>query len=506
MRCQWHHLRPWLTQFLALLALPNCSEITGIEVIPCAPACIDEKTRIFCDADGKARAETCPLSQEECASPTCEAGACTFKPAVGAPCGETRAAQCNEGFACLGPSFKLATIHRHTCLAADDGKSWCWGENTYRQLGDGTDTPGLHPVVVRGLPGPASQVLAGYGHTCALLRNGEVYCWGNNHHGQCNGFPSEPVATPVPIDLPRMRFVEVAPADKHTCALAVDKTVYCWGTTEQGECGSDPALTGLRVVGPRKVPDLDSVERIVAVKNHTCAFRSKAPSMVCWGSNSHVQPSERTFVNGKLGPAAGDLAYSSSPIAVDIGTPVAAPGMVAEATYAVGQDGRVYAWGENDRLQLGIDSHEKIVRTPTPVMLETDAGLVPLRGAAEVIHFGGTDHCVKMANRFDLGTSFLCWGTGEWGELGAGTEDDARAIHRSPIPVRAVPSTAHGLVHGEDHACAAVASAGRIEAWCYGRPGALGNGIPPAEDGDPPSHWQGAPVVWNPANFAPALE
>src|SRR5688500_1900986 len=88
----------------SLLPLANCSEIAGIEAIPCAPACKDEGTRIFCDANGKPSTETCPQSKEECASPACEAGACTFKPAVGVPCGETRAAQCNDGFACLGPS------------------------------------------------------------------------------------------------------------------------------------------------------------------------------------------------------------------------------------------------------------------------------------------------------------------------------------------------------------------------------------------------------------------
>ena len=193
--------------------------------MPCEPGCKDETTRIVCDAAGEARTEACPPSKEECAAPACEAGVCTFKPAVGAPCGETGTAQCNEGFACMGGSRYMSAVFRHTCLAADDGKVWCWGDNTYRQLGDGTDRPGLHPVLVRGLPGPATRAHAGYGHTCAVLRSGEAYCWGNNQHGQCGVPPSEPdISAPVLVPVPGVQFTAVVPADAHTCGLTQDKT------------------------------------------------------------------------------------------------------------------------------------------------------------------------------------------------------------------------------------------------------------------------------------------
>jgi alpha-tubulin suppressor-like RCC1 family protein len=286
--------------------------------------------------------------------------------------------------------------------------------------------------------------------------------------------------------------------------LTSDKLLYCWGNTVFGQCGTDPALTGMPIVGPTRVPGIDNVSSFALVKNHSCAVRSG--EVLCWGSNSRVQPPDASYVNGKLGPAAGDLAYSAAPMPVPIGSPVLNVAMGAEATYALTEGGPIYAWGENDRLQLGIESREPIVRTPTTVKFDTGAGLVPLAPVFVPFRTGSSDHCVGMANRTDFEAPYLCWGTDEWGELGAGTLEGARTTHRYPIPVRALPGTAGLGPRGEDHACGSVAVAGRTEIRCYGRPGALGNGTLPAEDGDPPSQWEATPVVWDPANFAPALE
>jgi hypothetical protein len=179
--------------------------------------------------------------------------------------------------------------------------------------------------------------------------------------------------------------------------------------------------------------------------------------------------------------------------------------MGAEATYAATQGGLIYAWGENDRFQLGIESEEKIVWTPTPVKIETGAGLVPLAPVTVTLRTAGSDHCAGMANRTDFDAPYLCWGTDEWGELGAGTLEAARTTHRYPVPVRALPSASRWLVRGEDHACGEVEAADRTEIRCYGRPGALGNGTGPVPDTALPSQWEATPVVWKPENFAPAL-
>ena len=80
----------------------------------------------------------------------------------------------------------VATGASHTCAATADGGLFCWGQNQYGQLGDGTDTSRQTPVSVL-LPGPADAVIrlaAGDRHTCAGTERGLIYCWGDNGDGQ----------------------------------------------------------------------------------------------------------------------------------------------------------------------------------------------------------------------------------------------------------------------------------------------------------------------------------
>src|SRR5205807_9107416 len=74
---------------------------------------------------------------------------------------------------------RLAAGQQHTCAVLDDGTVQCWGRNNYGQLGDGTLITRLTPVPVSNL-GTAISIAAGAFHTCALLSSGTVRCWGLN--------------------------------------------------------------------------------------------------------------------------------------------------------------------------------------------------------------------------------------------------------------------------------------------------------------------------------------
>ncbi|HEY8429652.1 MAG TPA: hypothetical protein VIL20_14810, partial [Sandaracinaceae bacterium] len=90
----------------------------------------------------------------------------------------------------------------HTCMLDTTGAVWCTGANDRGQLGDGTLSDRDTPVRVEGLPGRAWQLACGGEHTCAVV-GGNVYCWGDNSYGQL-GVPSSELplrATPEPVAL-----------------------------------------------------------------------------------------------------------------------------------------------------------------------------------------------------------------------------------------------------------------------------------------------------------------
>lgn len=471
-------------------ALATCCSLAATPDKPCRPGCVDASTRLECDDSGAPRAVPCPESEEACAEPVCERGHCGFRPAVGAQCGPDGLARCNSGYACLGPALQLTALGQHTCAVADDGKVWCWGDNQGGELGDETMQDRGNPVLVHGLPGRAIGISAGYVHTCALLEGGQAYCWGLNNTGQ-----SDPTSQSVVVSAPKLvksdvSFTALAAGFGHTCGLTAEGKVYCWGDTSQGQCGVAP-LDGFQVP-PTEIPGLDHVVSIDTVKNHTCAVRSAEPTLFCWGSNDYL-PSGATsaILTHKLGPAAGMQAYSATPVPVDLGARVVDVGMGFESTYAVTEDGSVYAWGYNKRVQLGVETTDVVVPDPTIVM--TAPG-IPLAGAREVLRSDGSDQCAFVEGLDASG--YACWGADDDGELGFGQPGDSQYAK----PVKVLPASAFGMVHGENHACAAVSNEDRVDVVCYGK--AVLAGIGSSEhDRDLRT---ATPVVWDPAALTPA--
>jgi alpha-tubulin suppressor-like RCC1 family protein len=87
----------------------------------------------------------------------------------------------------LSGVIQIDTGGNHTCAVLANGTVACWGDNHEGQLGNATNnfTDGANPAptVVAGLTG-VTQINTGYGHTCALLTNGTVTCWGDNSAGE----------------------------------------------------------------------------------------------------------------------------------------------------------------------------------------------------------------------------------------------------------------------------------------------------------------------------------
>jgi alpha-tubulin suppressor-like RCC1 family protein len=484
----------------ALCVLVACNEVASIDATPCAPACVDGRTRLFCNERGEPQTEMCPPSASECAEPVCNRGECSFATATGKPCGHRSRGVCGDGFACIGPSTKLSANHHHTCLAGEDGKVWCWGENGSYELGDSTAEDRGSPVPVRELLGEAIDVTAGYAHTCALLRDGAVACWGSNEHGQCGtGSGPEPLKRPELVPVPDVTFAALTAGRAHTCAVSTEGNVYCWGDTTYGQAGVDPKVAGNSIVTPTKVESLDGVEQVETVKDHTCATRLAKPFLLCWGSNVYRDDGDGYIVH-KLGPGAEGLTYSSRPIPTEFAFPPADVGMGSESTYVMTQQSWVFAWGLNTRRQLGVTNENAIVPIPSQVMVQGLSGLEPLLDVEEVLRSAGFGQCASVPDAHNFNSSVFCWGENDHGELGLGEAAGAADV-QIPAPVRVLPTRSRQLVRGEDHVCAITDEDGLEEIQCYGAAHLVGDGTTRSVGGSVAIRWQATPLRWNPEHL-----
>jgi alpha-tubulin suppressor-like RCC1 family protein len=137
---------------------------------------------------------------------------------------------------------QLSAGDGHVC-ARRGGKTFsCWGSNSGGQLGTGDEgqLEAALPGALTTLPAEIDAVESGAYHTCALLRTGKVHCWGSNEHGEC-GLPSSAprfaAGAEVPLDRTVVGLGSGAGA-QHSCAIASDGSVHCWGYDNEGQLGS----------------------------------------------------------------------------------------------------------------------------------------------------------------------------------------------------------------------------------------------------------------------------
>jgi len=206
-----------------------------------------------------------------------------------------------------GPLSGVAAIAAggyHTCALITGGGVKCWGRNDYGQLGDGSIEERHTPVTVSvsaggGPLGGVTIITAGGYHTCAVA-NGAAKCWGDNESGQLGvgAATTEPISAPVQVSGLTSGVAAISAGEYHTCALLNDTTVKCWGYNNRGQLGDGTRTerwTPVVVTDTTSHSPLSGVLAITGGYGHTCALVTGG-GIKCWGDNSNGQLGDGTTI------------------------------------------------------------------------------------------------------------------------------------------------------------------------------------------------------------------
>ncbi|MGB1846376.1 MAG: RCC1 domain-containing protein, partial [Candidatus Poseidoniaceae archaeon] len=221
----------------------------------------------------------------------------------------------------------------NTCAILDNGDLKCWGKDNYGQLGDGgtnTDltSPSATPIDL-GSGRTAVAVSNGLYHTCAILDNGDLKCWGSDYYGQLgtpgsNTLLNAPSSTAIDLGTDRTA-VAVSAGYFNTCAILDNGSLKCWGADGSGQLGDGhPALSNGVSEPPSTPIDLGTGRTAVAVSSgyyHTCAILDNG-DLKCWGDNDYGQLGKGSFDlnSDTLAPLSTAIDLGSGRTAVAIST------------------------------------------------------------------------------------------------------------------------------------------------------------------------------------------
>ncbi|MGB0152334.1 MAG: RCC1 domain-containing protein, partial [Candidatus Poseidoniaceae archaeon] len=185
----------------------------------------------------------------------------------------------------------------HICAILDNGELKCWGYDFFGQVGDGgNNTDQYSPVSVDlGTGRTAVAISAGSWHTCAILDNGDLKCWGYNAYGQLGdgnigaGFSrNTPNSTAINLGTGRTA-VAVAAGEAHTCAILDNGDLKCWGKGYHGQLGIGG--TNDQSTPPSTAINLGSGRTAIAIsagQAYTCAILDNG-DLKCWGRDNEGQ-------------------------------------------------------------------------------------------------------------------------------------------------------------------------------------------------------------------------
>lgn len=344
----------------------------------------------------------------------------------------------------------LALGAEHSCAILDDGSVKCWGANGEGQLGlddaaargDGPGEMGdALPKVDLGVGRTALALAAGSDHTCAVLDDGSVKCWGGNGYGQlmtgdstARGKNAGDMAALPSAQLPPGRTARAVSANfQSTCALLDDGTVRCVGFNLSGQLGLGNNATrgpnAAHVGAGLLAADLGagtSALEVASGNSHTCA-RLAGGKLKCWGDNLFGQLGLGD--TQRRGDEAGEMGAALPSVDLGPALGVARVAIGNRFSCAILSNGKTKCWGNNTSGRLGLGdtaARGKLVADMGAALPYVDLGA----GRTAVDLALGSAH---VCARLDDG-AIKCWGENDYGQLGLG---DGRARGGAPTDMGA---------------------------------------------------------------------
>ncbi len=304
-------------------------------------------------ADTTSDSNNCGACGHACSSgDTCEQGVCGTTPVEIAAWGSHALESQSGGDA--------------VCVLTANGDVYCWGSNTQGVLGIAPSTLAntATPTKIGGLP-PASHISVGNDHACALLRDGTMWCWGNNSYGQLGKPPTSPGTsefhTPAQVPGTTSGNVSIATRNGSTCLLAGPGVVSCWGLSDRGSLGHVPGTSGDLTAGstyyspsPIAVDAGTDITRFNSYEDGVCTLEPSGT--VCFGNGVFND------VSGNPGPPVH--------ITFDDGGPLTSMASLSGGRTTVCAAGSIpslgYCWGQHLASQFGNDSIQSSVTNDQP--------------------------------------------------------------------------------------------------------------------------------------------
>ncbi len=343
----------------------SCDGQQGCVIISCAGNPCQNGT---CDNGASSSGYTC----------TCEDGW------IGAQCDVYLMIQANYSAMCLIKNGKLAcgssssdlssigtsvtwrsiTIgYNHYCGIDNDNSLYCWGSNTYGQLGVADTYDRQEPTKVSD---EWRMVSLGSAYSCGIKADGKLFCWGDGSSGQTGiedeGGGALSSSTPLQVGA-ASDWTAISAGESHACGIRVDgtnRTLWCWGSNGSGQLGL--GFTATPIIRPQQV-NYEDWTAISAGRDHTCGIRESG-TLYCWGKPD----------NGKLG--LGTAPFGDTTMPVQVGNDAWLFVSAGEnRTCGVRDNGNLYCWGVSSVIPTQLSTAETWRAVSTATGGENSCGI-----------------------------------------------------------------------------------------------------------------------------------